>query len=71
MNLMNRKQLTNPWVYVKLHSNGNDDEEEYCGNYSFICIEDGSKKVKERLSLKKKELQIESFISEEFPTFST
>lgn len=69
MILMNRKQLTNPWVYVKLHNNGNDEEEEYCGNYSFICIEDGSKKVKERL--KKKELQIESFISEELPTSSS
>lgn len=69
MILMNRKQLTNPWVYVKLQNNGNDDEEEYCGNYSFICIEDGSKKVKERL--KKKELQIENFISEEPLTFSS
>jgi hypothetical protein len=69
MILMNRKQLTNPWVYVKLHNSGNDEEEEYCGNYSFICIEDGSKKVKERL--KKKELQIESFISEELPTSSS
>lgn len=69
MILMNRKQLTNPWVYVKLQNSRNDDEEEYCGNYSFICIEDGSKKVKERL--KKKELQIESFISEELPTLSS
>jgi len=68
MILMNRKQLTNPWVYVKLQNSWNDDEEEYCGNYSFICIEDGSKKVKERF--KKKELQTESFISEELPTFS-
>lgn len=62
---MNRKHLSNPWVYVKLQHAcdvDSDIEEEYYGNYSFIIIEDGSKKIKN--NVKKTELQKEEFIAE-------
>lgn len=66
---MNRKHLTNPWVYSKIQNTtptnefDSDIEEEYFGNYSFITIEDGSKKMKTPTS-KKKELQKEEFFNE-------
>jgi len=65
---MNRKLVTNPWVYLKLrnhyvHDVDSDCEEEYCGNYSFITIEDGSKKIKNNEN-KQQELQKEDFIEE-------
>lgn len=64
---MNRKNSNNPWVCLKLHNivheNESDYEEEYCGNYSFIFIEDGSKKIKNN-DHKNQELQKENFIDE-------
>lgn len=71
-------KVQNPWVLhnsqflphdnCDLDDNSSSDgfvEEEYYGNYSFICVENGKKKIKKTKTEPKEILQLEEYLGEE------